>query len=185
MKHRLFVLLYSTASVLLCTLAPRIGHAQTETSQQLSKTAIEIGGAKLRLGMTKAQVAEKLVGHEVKKINDDDWMVGTVEELRAGRDLPEVQFTRGLLSYADRQWTTVQNDTAEALFGVVTSLNDEGFSKCTVSADTHAETDIGLSAERVWILCGEKTVLVARQTIGGKSFTSVSERLGHMRYSNP
>jgi len=185
MKHRLLVLIYSTASVLLCTLAPRIGHAQMQTSQQLSKTAIEIGGAKLRLGMTKAQVAEKLVGHEIQKINDGEWMIGTVEEWRTSGDLPELQFTRGLLSYADRQWTTAQNDTAEALFGVVTSLNDEGLSKCTIAADTRAETDIGLSSQRVWIMCGEKTILVARQTVGGKSFSSVSERLGHLRVSTP
>jgi len=185
MKHRLLVLICFTASVLLCTLAPRVGHAQTQPSQQLSKTAIEVGGAKLRLGMTRAQVAEKLVGREIKKIDDDDWMIGTVEELRASGDLPELQFTRGLLSYADRQWTTAQNDTAEALFGLVSSLSDEGFSKCTIAADTHAETDIGLGSQRVWIVCGEKTVLVARQSIGGKSFSSVSERLGHMRYSNP
>jgi hypothetical protein len=135
--------------------------------------------------MTKAQVAEKLVGHEITKMDADSWLVGTGAELRAGRDLPEVQFTGGFLSYADRQWTTASNDTAEALFGLVTSLNEEGFSKCTVDADTHAETDLDLNAQRVWMVCGEKTVLVARQTIGGKSFSSVSERLGRLRLSTP
>ncbi len=183
MRHRLLVLICFTANVVLCTLASRIGHAQA--SQQLSKTAIKIEGATLRLGMTKAQVAEKLVGREITKINDDDWKIGTIEELRTSGDLPEVQFTRGLLSYADREWTTAQNDTAEALFGVVSSLNDEGYSKCTVTADTHADTDMGVSWQRVWIFCGEKTVVVARQSSGGKSFSSVSEQLGHMRYSNP
>jgi hypothetical protein len=163
--------------------SPTILQAQMKNRQQLSKTAIEVKGVTLRLGMTKAQVGEKLVGQEITKINDDDWMIGTVEDLKAGHDVRDIQFTHGLLSYADRQWTTANNDTAEALFGVVTSLNDEGFSKCIVTADTHAETDLGLNSQRVWIICGEKTVLVARQTIGGKSFSSVTEQLGHMRYS--
>ena len=143
-----------------------------------------VGGASLRLGMTKAQVAEKLVGHEITKINDAVWMLGTAEEMQH-RELPELQFTNGLLTYADRQWTTANNDAAEALFGVVTSLNNEGLSRCAVTADTHAETDLDLNAQRVWIVCGEKTLLVARETIAEKSFSSVSERLGHFRVSTP
>jgi hypothetical protein len=172
------------AVALLCTLSSggTLYAQKGQPVQQLSKTAIEVGGAKLRLGMTKSQVAEKLVWHEITKINDEVWMLGTEEEMRH-RELPELQFTSGLLTYADRQWTTVNNETAEALFGVVTSLNDEGLSRCSVTTDTHAETDLGLNSQRVWIICGEKTVVVARDTIGGKSFSSVSERLGHMRHS--
>jgi len=162
-----------TALALLCVSMTSV-YAQKQASQQLSKTTIEVAGTKLRLGMTKAQVAEKLVGHEVTKWHENDWTLGSRQN--PGDTL---QFTGGVLSYAEREWTTGVNDVAEALFGAVSALNDEGFSACSVTADTHSSPDI--SAQRVWIMCGEKTVAVIRRSIGGKSFTSVEEELGKWR----
>jgi hypothetical protein len=67
----------------------------------------------------------------------------------------------------------------EALFGAVTSLNDEGFSACKVTADT--KTDPTMTLHRVWIACGEKTILIVRSTfVGGKPYNTVDEHLGAM-----
>jgi hypothetical protein len=151
-----------------------IVYAQQQTARKMSNAAIEVGGTKLHLGMTKAQVTEKLAGHEFTKVNEDEWMLGSLKELG-----PTLQFTHGLLSYADRNWVTYDNDIVEALFGAVRTLNDEGFSVCTVTADDAVSPD--LTSHRVWIDCGEKTVLVIRRSFGGKSYNSVDERLGHMR----
>ena len=166
-----------TALVLLTLIAlSSIVYAQQQTTRQLSKAAIEVAGTKLRLGMTKAQVAEKLAGHEITKVQEDEWMVASLEKKQLG---PTLQFTHGSLSYADRYWTTYDNDIVEALFGAVSTLNREGFSKCTVTADDSVSPD--LTAHRVWISCGEKTVLVLRDSIDGKSHNMVYERLGSMR----
>lgn len=127
------------------------------------------------MGMTKGQVAEKLAGNEINKIHDDEWVLGSPEKGLG----PSLQFTNGLLSYADRNWVTYDNDIVEALFGAVRTLNKEGFSRCTVTADDSASPD--LTAHRVWIQCGEKTVLVIRRSFGGKSYNFVDERLGSMR----
>jgi hypothetical protein len=127
--------------------------------------------------MTKAQVAEKLAGVEITKIHDDEWMVGSLEKKELG---PTLEFTKGALSYAERFWTVSDTDTVEQLFGAVSSLNNEGFSQCSVTADTNNSPDI--RAQRVWIMCGEKSVLVVRRTIvGGHSYDAVYERLGRMR----
>lgn len=175
----------STTAIVLCCICPPLLHAQKQPSQQLSRTAIEIGGVKLRLGMTKAQVAEKLAGQQLMKPDDDELWLGTVDDIKAGRDLPTMQFTRGLLTFAERRWTTPNDDTAEALYGLITHLNDEGFAKCTVRTDTHTNTDVDVVWQRVWIDCGEKTALLARETVsGGKSFSSVSEQLGRFRFPN-
>ena len=123
--------------------------------------------------MPKAQVAEKLVGQEITKISDNEWVLGSLQTGQLG---PTLQFTHGLLSYVGREWTTGDNDVAEALFGAMSTLNDEGFSACTVTTDTKNSPSI--SAQRVWILCGAKSVLVVRRSFGGKSFGSVFERLG-------
>jgi hypothetical protein len=149
------------------------GHAQ---KVPLSRSAIEVAGVRLRLGMAKAQVAEKLAGVVLTKVNDDEWMIGSFEKGNIG---PSIQFHNGVLSYAERFWTTADNDVADALFGVVTTLNDEGFSNCTVTADTHTSPDI--NAQRVWIACGEKSVLIIKRLIGGHSYNSVYEQLGKRR----
>jgi len=164
MKRLALVLL--TFAALSCIL-----HAQ---EKRLSKAAIEIRGTKLRLRMTKAAVTEKLAGTEITKIHDNEWIAGSPEHLG-----PTLQFTDGSLSFADREWTTGYNDTGEALFGVVNSLNSEGFSSCSVRADTHSSPDI--VSQRVWIDCGEKTIVLIRRSISGKTFTSVMEQLGTMR----
>jgi hypothetical protein len=145
-------------------------------AQQRSKAVLEVAGANLRLGMTKAQVAEKLAGHEIAKLHEDEWMVGSLEKKELG---PTLQFTNGVLSFADRYWTTYDNDVAEALFGAVSSLNSEGLLNCVVTADTAASPS--LTAQRVWIKCGEKSILLVRRSFGGKSYNSVYERLGNMK----
>ena len=143
-----------------------------------SSAEIEVAGHKLHLGMSKAQVIAKLAGTEFTKINDDEWMVGSFEKKELG---PTLQFSRGLLTFADRYWVTYDNDIADALFGAVRTLNEEGFSRCTVTAD--AQTDPGMSAHRVWIACAEKTVLLVRRTMGDKSYNTVYEQLGTMKVS--
>jgi hypothetical protein len=142
--------------------------------KRLSKAAIEVRGTKLRLGMTKAEVTDKLAGTEVTKIHDNEWIAGSLEHLG-----PTLQFTDGSLTFADREWTTGYNDLGEALFGVVNSLNSEGFSSCSIRADTHSSPDI--IAQRVWINCGEKTIVLIRRSMTGKTYTSVMEQLGTMR----
>jgi len=112
--------------------------------------------------MTQAEVTEKLTGVEITKIHDDEWMVGSLEKKELG---PTLQFTKGVLSYAERFWRVSDNDTVEQLVGVVSSLNNEGFSQCSVTSDTNDSPDI--RAKRVWIMCGDKSVLVIRRTIVG------------------
>jgi hypothetical protein len=150
--------------------------ARPEATLPVSKATIEVGGVVLRLGMTKAQVAEKLVGNEISKMHEDEWMLGSLEKKNIG---PTLQFTKGVLSYADREWVNSDNDIGEALFGAISSLNEEGFSACDVTAST--KNSPSLAAERVFVTCGAKTVAVVRRSFGGHAYTSVYEQLGTMR----
>ncbi|MGC1902326.1 MAG: hypothetical protein WA715_00735 [Candidatus Acidiferrum sp.] len=166
MKTAISLLVVLTAfSSILC--------AGQTSSEQSIKAFIEIGGVKLRLGMSKSEVAEKLVGSAVTKINGDWWVLGKVS--------PSLQFTDGRLSFADRTWSTTEDDIAESLFGVVNSFNAEGYSACKISADISSSP--ASMAQRVWIDCGEKTILVMvdQPSSSGKGYSWVSERLGKMR----
>jgi hypothetical protein len=143
-------------------------------SQQASKAYIEIGGTKLRLGMTKADVAEKLAGVVITKDKEDFWLIGAEKSISQS-----LQFTNGRLSYASRYWPTFDNDILEAFYGAVTYLNNEGYSTCKVNADSKLEPNEKL--QRVWIRCGEKTILVARASLDGKTYNTVDEMLGSIR----
>ena len=99
-------------------LFPLIVAGLAETSPHVSKANVDVVGHKLHLGMTKAQVMEQLAGTEITKIDENEWMVGSLDKKEIG---PALQFTNGLLSYAERFWTVSDNDTVEQLFGVVSS----------------------------------------------------------------
>ena len=137
----------------------------------MGKAALEVAGVNLHLGMTKGEVTEKLSGNEISKMNDDNWMIAAPNQLG-----PTLQFTNGRLTHAERNWGTYDNDIVEALFGVVHSLNEEGFVTCVVTANTKAGPDA--ASRGVWIVCGEKSILVMRLTFGCKSYNTVDEHLG-------
>jgi len=151
-------------------------YSRQSGSAEMARAVIEVGGAELRLGMTKGEVTDKLAGNAITKAKDDDWIVAP-----SGQSGPFLQFTNGRLSFASRNWATYDNDIAEALFGAVTSLNQQGFSACTVTTDIKADPTMTL--HRIWITCGEKTLLVARASFSdsGKSYNTVDEHLGTAR----
>ena len=144
-------------------------YSQTNNATQLSKDYIEIFGAKLQLGMTKAVVERKLSGAEIIKSGENSWLM-------TSGGLSSLHFNNGRLSFADRTWHSKDNDIVDALHGAVTYFNNDGHSLCTVFADTIPDPQN--SFERVWIRCGEKSILIVKSTIQGQTIEEVDEHLG-------
>jgi hypothetical protein len=142
-----------------------------KTLAQVNSPSIEVAGVKLHLGMATAQIEEKLSGARIVKVKDDSWLIGDAENV--------LQFTHGLLSFAGRSWVTNENDISKAFFGSVSTLNKEGYSRCTVTADT--VPDPTTTRERVYIDCGEKGIQVVRMTVNSKVHNLVMEQLGRLR----
>lgn len=165
---------------LVSVLDPSSGCTQQGVSRQSGQPIIEIDGVQLTLGMTQSQVSEKLARFPITKITNDEWVVAPPGEGTPNvpqRTGPNLQFENGRLSFADRYWTTYDNDIAEALFGAVHTLNEQGYSNCVVTADIKSNPDS--TSHRVWIDCGSKTVLLLRTTItGGQPNNMVYEELG-------
>jgi len=157
-------------------------YAQQKNPPQIRKPSIELVGVKLRLGMTKAAVAERFVGTQVTKVSEDFWIIG-----KAGNS-GTVRFKNDKLEFADRSWIYTGDDPIDSIFAAVSSLNRDGYFSCKVATDTlnnpvYAENQ-GLpasstSAERIWIVCGIKSVLISKMKIGDHPpGADVSERLG-------
>jgi hypothetical protein len=138
---------------------------------QQTKAELEVDGVLLRLGMAKSEVTDKLAGRQYWKVNDDNWVIAPPQKIG-----PSIQFTNGKLNYTEREWTTAENDAGMALFGAVNSLNRDGFRECDVTAGVNSTPDV--TAHNVWISCGDKSVVVNRDTIGNHSYTIVHEELG-------
>jgi hypothetical protein len=160
-------------ALLTVTVVTTLVYAQTESKPNLSQEYIEILGVKVRLGMSKADIAEKLGSQKMKDSRDDFWLLGEKQEWPSS-----VEFKDGRVIYASQSWMGADKDTARALFGVVSTLNRQGYAACELSADT--QTTPNLTVERVWIVCGRKSILVQRLQ-GSKdnsTFQQVFERLG-------
>jgi hypothetical protein len=156
--------------------------AQKKTPPEVSKASIELVGVKLHLGMTKADVAERYVGTQVTKVSEDFWIIGKVG--MSGT----VRFKNEKLRFVERSWIYTGDDPIDSIYAAVSSLNHDGYFSCKVAADTlnnpvYAENQ-GLpvsntSAERIWIVCGIKSVLISKMKIGDRPpGADVSERLG-------
>jgi hypothetical protein len=154
-------------AVPLCLLAALAIYAHP----QHTKAELEVDGVMLHLGMAKSEVAEKLAGRQYWKVNDDNWVVGPQNKIG-----PSIQFTSGRLNFTEQFWATTENDTGMALFGAVNSLNKDGFRACDVTAGVTTTPDV--TAHNVWISCGDKSVVVNRDTIDDHSYTMVHEVLG-------
>jgi hypothetical protein len=132
-------------------------HAQGQNAPLAKPAArIEVQGALLHLGITKAEVERDLGKSKVNilKERENTWKIGNEYVL---------QFTKGALSYIRRSWVTADGDAGEALFGAVGSLNRDGLSQCAVTAE-NVPSHVTLR-ERVHIDCGPKTVDFIRLTM--------------------
>ena len=160
------VIVASVASVLF---------AQTDVKPQSSQEYIYVLGVKVRLGMTKEEISEKLGSQRLRderSQTQDFWLFGEKREWPSS-----IEFKDGKVIYASESWIGPDRDVAKALFGAVTSLNKQGYSTCQIFTDTES-TSSSLTAERVWINCGKKSILVQRMQDAKSTYQQVFERLG-------
>jgi hypothetical protein len=143
--------------------------SQTATQSQLSKDYIEIYNAKLHLGMTKAEVAEKIAGAQLEK-GENDWLL---------HDGSLIQFENGRLAFASRQWN-INSDVVDALFDVVSYFNNEGLTKCSVTANTIPDPKTSHQVV-VDVECGHKSILIKKFTVNNHTYELVAELLGTER----
>jgi hypothetical protein len=147
-------------------------HAQTNAKPQLSQEYIDVLGVRVRLGMTKLDITDKLGS---QKMNDGStenfWLFGEKRPWPSS-----IEFKDGKVIYAAESWVGSDGDVARALFGAVNTVNRQGFAACEISSDT--QTTPFQTAEHVWIVCGKTSILVQRLQAGKDTYQQVFERLG-------
>jgi hypothetical protein len=167
-------------AVLTLALLSSLLYSQQMTTRLTSRASIEVAGVKLQLGMTKATIAERFVGIQTRKIDENYWIIGNVGEVR---------FKNDKLVYAERSWMTDGGDQIDAVFKAVDSVNRQGLTVCRVFANTPLagmkgytkdgeERDLGVRSERVLISCSERTIVIVKIEFPTRQSVDVSEEIG-------
>jgi hypothetical protein len=120
--------------------------------------------------MTKLDIADKLGSQKMSDGSTENfWLFGDKRPWPSS-----IEFKDGRVIYAAESWIGSDGDAARALFGAVSSLTKQGYANCEISSDT--QTTPSLTAERVWIVCGKKSILVQRMWIPDNSKNTYRRR---------
>jgi hypothetical protein len=159
-------------AVLILAAISSFVYAQSYPKPQLSQEYIDVLGVRVRLGMTKLDIADKLGSQKVKDGSTENfWLFGEKRPWPSS-----IEFKDGKVIYAAESWDRSDGDVTRALFGAVNTLNRQGFAACEIATDT--QNTPSLTAERVWIVCGKKSILVQRMQDGKDTYQQVFEKLG-------
>jgi hypothetical protein len=152
-------------AVLILAAISSFVYAQSYPKPQLSQEYIDVLGDRVRLGMTKLDIADKLGSQKVNDGSTENfWLFG------------EKRPWPSSIIYAAESWDRSDGDVVRALIGAVNTLNRQGFAACEIATDTQHTPS--LTAERVWIVCGKKSILVQRMQDGKDTYQQVFEKLG-------
>ena len=147
-----------------------------QAPQRHERVTLEVGTVTVWLGMTKEEATKKFSGAGYVVTNDGDKLL-----LRNGGDAHIIWFRDdGRLAFANQGWnTTDKSDLLDAVMGALGSLAEKvGSHPCSVIHSPISSPDS--SSNRVFISCGERSVLFAKGTIVGQPFVEISERIGDM-----
>jgi hypothetical protein len=161
-KLDVLALLYFSVS---STLSP-----QTAT-RPLSTVSLSLGGANVSIGMSRAEVRSRIAKAHLEVIADvDDGMI-----LKQGYVGFTLTFKADRLTFASRSWNT-KDDMLRAVMDALTAINTDEATTCQIQRSPIAEPTH--SADRLFISCGERSVMLSKIRLGGKEIEMVEERIG-------
>lgn len=151
----------------------------TAGAQSGPKVSLSLGSATVWLGMDKA-TAKRIIEAASMIFPDDPSPNGQVlaVDVQAKR-IYTLKFNNGKLVYADRNWLSGTSNVLTSVMDALSSLIDQGATKCTI---THAPiSSPTMKANRVFIDCGDRGILLSSGVFNGMTDDNVSEIIGHYR----
>jgi hypothetical protein len=135
-----------------------------------SEVSLKLGGVTVWLGMSKQEAVKRFSESSYKVIEAKDLMP-VVDQ--AGNAVGLVTFTSGHLSYAERSWGTCEENCLDSVLAALASIAADGIKRCTLERDTILEP--ATKTDRVFIICGQRGVLMLKGKIGGQGVADVDE----------
>jgi hypothetical protein len=144
-----------------------------------AEDSMPFGSTELRLGMSKGDVAARLLDYKVNKLDGDDfWLVG---EHRGGRyrSLGSLGFRNDRLCIVTRQWASDADDAEGIMRSVIAALREQGEGLAQFSEGRHQSPGTTLDEiSIVFLRTGRTVYLSLGEQAGYSSSASVSERMG-------
>jgi hypothetical protein len=158
--------------LLIVILIPQTGQPRSQIADRIS---LEIGTITVWLGMPKAELRQKFsdAGYEISDMGDD-----SVAAIGKGRKEPPhlFDFKNGLLVYASVDWYMSGADEMDAVIGALGALAEKSKIPCLLEHSPLLQPS--LHADRIFITCGHRTVLIANGKMENEPFVEVSEYIG-------
>jgi hypothetical protein len=134
-----------------------------------ARVTLAIGGATVWLGMSQLDVMSEMshAGLTATALNPRMFIV-------SGGTL---QFTQGRLNFADRDWGENAESKLDAVIGALGTLTAHGDIQCVIQNAPLSEPE--QKADRIFVTCGERSIMIMAGTALGKRASAVSERIGH------
>lgn len=157
--------------VLVLCLCAQPGRPQSQSE----RVSLEIDSQTVWLGMPKADVTKKFtdIGYKITDLPD-----GTMIAY-ADKKAHPFHFTNGRLDFADVSWAAQGGDVIDAVLGALGALADKTNTPCLIDHEPISKP--GETADRVFISCGERSVLILNGKINGTLTWEVSERIGEFQ----
>lgn len=154
-QHRLRTLLVATLFLLFSFLS------QSTYCQQ--KMSMSVGGVELSLGMKKDEVLKKYEGFIVTDMQNDAWLIRRKNPVNGEFEfIGQIQFIKGKLNSAAREWGSSEHESAVELVGSVYSalsaFTSESGTPAVIQTFTLAEP--GFSAKRIVIHVNGRSVTI-------------------------
>ena len=139
--------------------------------QKRDSVSLDVGSVTIWLGMTEDEAARKFrdAGYSVTRAADMLLVKGTESHV--------IWFKNGRLVFADQGWNTSDKTDVDAVIEALGDLAEKaGNQSCMVVHSPLSSPNS--SGNRVFVSCGERSVLIGKGTIMGKPFVDISERIG-------
>lgn len=144
-------------------------------SQPVERVSLEIDSQTVWLGMPKADVAKKFTDIGYKIVDSTDGTMVAVSDKKAHT----FHITNGRLDFADVGWYQGDGDIINAVLGALGALADKTNTPCLVEHQPISKPN--QTVNRVFISCGERSVLILNGKLDGATMLDVSERIGNFQ----
>jgi hypothetical protein len=150
---------------------------------QSAKTALDIGGVTVWLGMSKKELLARCsaAGLYILKPEGNDFVIFESAEawksMQAGGPVkaPYYVVTKNeAVVFATREWRSSEADDADAVLGALQSLGNR--TDCTISHERERTPE--RDYDKVFIRCGARTVVFKNGKLSGTPVFDISEEIG-------
>jgi hypothetical protein len=137
------------------------------------RTSLELGSVDVWLGMPKQEVLAKFASAGFKVINTTEVGLMVLDD---DKQTYNVDFRGGRLSFASRSWNGKNTDNITAVIEALAAISGRNGSFCRVYREPSSSPSTSLN--RIFVTCGQRSVVVGKGKINGINVEIVEERIG-------